>query len=137
MSTDLASKNLSHFSLLNDTFLFQKYEFFIQFFCKNRKNSIFREKIFGAENYRSKIAVIFFRIGVRSKNIRSGDFWNISNIARFSNFFSVLFMKRVAPLFFNPRARIACRAMPLFYLFQSPFLLKNKCGFPMRILKKI
>ena len=29
--------------------------FFIQFFCKNRKNSIFREKFFGAENYRSKI----------------------------------------------------------------------------------
>ena len=54
------SKNSAHFSLLNDTLLFQKYEFFIQFFCKNQKNSIFCEKFFGTENYCSKITMIFF-----------------------------------------------------------------------------
>ena len=52
---------------------------------KNHRD--FRTVIFGAENHFSTIVMIFFRIGVRSTNIRSGDFWNISKIARFSNFF--------------------------------------------------
>ena len=37
-------KNLAHFVFLTDINLFQKYEFLTQFFAKNRKNSIFREK---------------------------------------------------------------------------------------------
>ena len=102
--TDLMPKNSANFSLLNDNLLFQKYEFFIQFFCENRKNSIFREKFFGTENYRSKIAVIFSQIGVHSKNICSGDFWNISKIGWFSIFFR-FFYEACRSAVFQPTGR--------------------------------
>ena len=56
------TKNLAYFSLLDNVIFFQKYEFFIWFFCKNPKNSVFREKKFHAEIYTSKIAIIFFSV---------------------------------------------------------------------------
>ena len=90
ISADFTSKNLAHFSFLNDSLLFQKYKFFIQFFCKNR-NRIFCEKFFAAENYCLKIALIFFQIDVWSMIIRFRDFWNTSKISWFSNFFPFFF----------------------------------------------
>ena len=51
-------------------------------------------------------------------------------------FFSVLFLKRVAQSFSNTLAGNTCRAIALFFLFQSPSFLKDKCIFLMRFFTK-
>ena len=52
------------------------------------------------------------------------------------DFFPFFFTKHVILPFFNLRAGNACRAITLFFLFQSPSILKNKCGILMRFKKK-
>ena len=133
MSTDLTSKNSAHFSLLNDTLLFQKYEFFIQFFCKNRKNLIFCERFFGAENYRSKIAVIFFQIGVPVEEYLFRKFLKYLENHAISDFF---FYEVSHSAIFQPTCQKCMSGDNSILLVSEPSPLKNKCRFLMRFLKK-
>ena len=100
-------------------------------------NSIFREQFFWRRKLSFENRVYFFpdKCSV-DENLFRRFLKYIENSVIFE-FFPVFITKRVASPFFNPRAGNPCRAIYLFFLFQSPSPLKMKCGFLMRFLKKI
>ena len=122
-------------------FFSKNMNFVSNFFAKNRKNSIFREKKNCTENNSSKIAMTYFpdRCPVDEHSFRRFLKY-LENRAIFDFFpfffFFFFFTKLVAPPFFKPRAGNACQAITVYFLFQSPFPLKNKCEFLMQFLKK-
>ena len=130
----IAEIDLLFMHIIHEISLLNKYFIDFQFFCKNLKNLIFREKFFGAKNYRSKIAVIFFpdRCPVEEHSFRRFLKY-LKNHAIFDFFFRFFFTMRVALPFFNPRAGNAWLAITLFFLFQSPSPIKKK----MRIFNAI
>ena len=77
---------------------FPKMRIFYPIFLQKSKKLDFSWKIFWRRKLPLKNRDVFFRIGVRSTNIRPGDFWNISKIAGFS-IFPFFFTKHVTPPF--------------------------------------
>ena len=92
--------------------LFSKIWFFYSIlFCKNRKNSVFREKSFHAWYYRSKIAIIFFSVRYPVDKSSCLKFLKYLKNHAIFEFFSIFLSKCITPLFFTRHAANACPAL--------------------------
>ena len=121
---------------MNNTLLFQKYEFLSNFFAKIEKTRFF-VKNFLAPKITVRNRGYFFpdRCPVEEHSFQRFLKY-LKNRAIFDFFFRLFLQSASLRRFSTHVAGNACRAIILFFLFQNPSPLKYKCGFLMRFFKK-